>query len=74
LLNCDEVTSLCSAELERPLSMWERMSLKMHLMMCKGCSNYRRQMGFLRAAMHRYAEGRAVAGKPDTTDSPVTGR
>lgn len=65
MLNCDEVTNLCSAELERPLSVWERMSLKVHLMMCKGCSNYRIQMSSIRAAMHRYAEGRAVTDRPD---------
>lgn len=59
MLNCNEVTNLCSDELERPLAMWERMKLKMHLMMCTGCSNYRTQMGAIRAAMHRYAEGRA---------------
>lgn len=69
MLNCDEVTNLCSAELERPLSLWEGMSLKMHLMTCKGCSNYRLHMRFLRAAMHRYAEGRAVTGTRDGRDA-----
>jgi predicted anti-sigma-YlaC factor YlaD len=65
MLNCNEVTNLCSDELERPLGMWERMKLKMHLMMCTGCSNYRTQMSTIRAAMHRYAEGRAVRDEQD---------
>lgn len=65
MLNCNEVTNLCSDELERPLSVWERLKLKMHLMMCKGCSNYRTQMSAIRAAMHRYAEGRAVPDEQD---------
>ena len=70
MLNCNEVTKLCSDELERPLGLRERMALKMHLMMCKGCSNYRTQMSALRAAMHRYAEGGAVAGPQDERRVP----
>jgi hypothetical protein len=65
MLNCDQVTNLCSAELERRLSAWERLSLKMHLLMCRGCSNYRVQMGTIHAAMHQYADGRAVTDKPN---------
>lgn len=60
MLNCREVTQLCSQELERPLGLWERMSLKAHLMMCDGCSNFRGQMTTIRQAVHAYREGRAV--------------
>ncbi len=62
MLNCREVTQLCSQELERPLGLWERLSLKAHLMMCDGCSNFRDQMGSIREAMRAYAEGRAPSG------------
>ena len=65
MLNCDKVTQLCSDELERPLSLWERASLRMHIMMCTGCANYRRQTAAIRTAMHRYSEGRAVSTEPD---------
>ena len=65
MLNCNEVTNICSDELERPLGVWERMKLKMHLMMCTGCSNYRTQMGAIRAAMRTYADGRAVPDEQD---------
>jgi hypothetical protein len=41
------------------------MKLKMHLMMCTGCSNYRTQMGAIRAAMRAYADGRAVPDEQD---------
>jgi hypothetical protein len=70
MLNCNEVTNLCSDELERPLRLRERMALKMHLMMCKGCSNYRTQMSAIRAAMHRYAEGGAVTDQPEDRRGP----
>ncbi len=57
MLNCKEVTYLCSEEMERKLTFRERMALKMHLMMCSGCSNFHDQMGFVRKAMHMYSEG-----------------
>lgn len=61
VLNCKEVTHLCSDELDRNLSTRERLAMKMHLMMCTGCRNFRGQMDFLRKAMRRYAEGRAIS-------------
>jgi len=70
MLNCSEVTNLLSDELERPMSLRERMILKVHLMMCSGCANYRKQMGAIQLAMHQYAEGRAIS---DDSDRPRSG-
>ena len=57
MLSCTEVTRLCSEEQDRPLTLRERLSLRMHLAMCAACSNFRKQMGFLREATRRYREG-----------------
>lgn len=38
MLSCKEVTELCSAEMERPLAAGEVLSLRLHLMMCSGCT------------------------------------
>lgn len=65
MLKCVEVTELCSRELERPLRLAEQVSLGAHLMMCTGCSNYRRQMKVLRRIARAYAEGQAGAEVPD---------
>lgn len=67
MLNCHQVTELCSAEQERPLGVGEKLAVGMHTMICKGCNNYRRQMKFLRLAAHGYADGAAVpdGGIPD---------
>ena len=59
MLNCEQVTVLCSEELDRRLPVTDRIALRLHMMMCKGCSNYRAQLGVIRAAMRRYAEGGA---------------
>ncbi len=61
MLTCKEVTAVCSAEMERPLKLGEKVSLRTHLMMCTGCTNYRKQMKALRQVMQAYAEGKAVS-------------
>jgi len=57
-MNCLEATQLMSASLEREISLSERMSLGVHTMMCKGCHNYRQQMGTLRTVARAYAKGK----------------
>jgi hypothetical protein len=68
MLSCEEVTELCSQELERDLLLQERLPLRMHLLMCSGCSNFRKQMSLMRVAMRRYASGDAVS----TSNEPPT--
>jgi len=58
MLSCKDVTRLCSEEQDRPLTLTERLNLRMHLAICKACTNFRQQMVFLRAATRRYREGR----------------
>jgi len=57
MLNCQSVTRLLSESQERKLSMQERMSLKMHMMMCSGCHNFGKQMHILRQMGRTYAKG-----------------
>lgn len=47
---------LLSQEQERPLARGERLSVLLHLFMCKGCANFRRQLEFLRTAVRRYRD------------------
>jgi hypothetical protein len=61
MLNCKEVTQLCSQELDRKLSLLERMSLRTHLMMCTGCSNFRKQMSSIHTVSRLYTEGKAIS-------------
>lgn len=68
MLNCKEVTELCSQELERPLRMGERVSLGTHLMMCTGCTNFRKQMKALRQVAQSYAAGGAAVAPPADDD------
>lgn len=66
MLNCQTVTRLYSESQERPLTLQERMSLKMHVLMCSGCRNFGKQMQTLRQAARAYAKGADErAGKND---------
>ena len=57
MLTCKQVTHQLSEAQDRKLSLMERVNLEMHLAMCKGCSNYKKQMDFLRKACRNYAKG-----------------
>lgn len=70
MLNCKEVTELCSQEMERPLGVRERVSLGTHLMMCSGCTNFRKQLKTIRQVMQAYAEGKASSGEPGERGDP----
>lgn len=56
MMSCKQMTHLISQGLDRELNRRESMSLKFHLMMCKGCTNFRDNMQFLRKACHGLAD------------------
>lgn len=56
MLSCRDVSTLLSQSRERDLGFWERLNLKMHLAMCKGCRNFRRQLDFISASIRRYRD------------------
>jgi predicted anti-sigma-YlaC factor YlaD len=58
LLSCKEATSLVSQGLDRRLGLAERAVLRLHLLVCDGCTNFSKQIAFLRKAMARLAERR----------------
>jgi hypothetical protein len=53
MMNCKQATELMSQAQDRLLSRRERIALRLHLLICKGCSNYNRQLAFIREAMQR---------------------
>jgi hypothetical protein len=46
-----------SQEQDRRLGLAERIGLRLHVLICSACSNYRRQMSFLRQACRRFGSG-----------------
>ncbi len=55
MLSCKEVTRLVSQGLDRRLGFAERARLHLHLAICDGCTNFRKQLGFLRERVTRLA-------------------
>jgi hypothetical protein len=55
MMNCREATQKMSEELERPLTLGEQLSLKVHVVVCPPCRNFRQQAAFLRESMRAYA-------------------
>ena len=44
MLSCKEATRLVSEGLDRQLPFWRRLGLRLHVVMCRGCSRYTRQI------------------------------
>ena len=53
MLTCKETSVLLSQAQDRPLGLGERLRLKLHLLVCAGCTNFSRQLKLIRAAIHR---------------------
>lgn len=53
MLSCKEATRLVSEGLDRRLSFGQRVALRLHLAICDGCTNFNRQLRFLRRAVAR---------------------
>lgn len=62
MMNCNDATFLMSQGRERKLTFSERMKVKLHTGMCRGCANFERQLPVLSAAARAYT---AKAGSDD---------
>lgn len=59
MVTCKEASRLTSEGFDGKLSVGEWLTLRMHLMLCEGCSRVNRQLQFLRRAMLRMRESAA---------------
>lgn len=55
--SCLKATHLLSEAQERELHLGERVSLRVHLMMCRGCRRFGDQVSVLRQLARAYAQG-----------------
>lgn len=56
MVSCREATRLMSDALDRPVTLRERMGLRLHLAFCRGCRNFEKHMAFLRRACRSLVE------------------
>ena len=62
MLNCREAARLITQGLDRDLTRWERVALRIHLFFCHACTNFRSHMAFLRSATKRFRHGEVSDG------------
>ena len=53
IMSCREAARLHSQSLDVELSFWQRMFLNFHLLYCRACARYVRQVAFVRVATRR---------------------
>jgi len=65
IFDCSEISRLVSDSMDRKLSFYQRLGIRIHLMMCRYCARYRKQLFFLRKTI-RFHSAMAVDEKPST--------
>lgn len=68
--DCKEMTPTIGESLDRKLSSWERLMMKLHLFTCDRCGRYLQHLGFMKATMK--AHGEAIAD-PETDRVEMSG-
>jgi predicted anti-sigma-YlaC factor YlaD len=58
MLNCRDVTSMASAYLDRALPWRTRAQVRLHLLMCRICRRYLKQLELTTAALRHLADTR----------------
>ena len=56
MLNCKQASQLISQSLDRKLAWHERLTLRLHLLVCKYCLRFSQQLRSLRVALKRLNE------------------
>lgn len=73
MISCREATELVSRSLDAPLGWRQRLGLRVHLLACSLCRDFRRQMLFLREALRRFPGPGPVARGAGRDDDPPAG-
>lgn len=53
MLNCKDVTQLISQSMDTSLPIGKRIGVRIHLLMCKFCTRYERQLLLIRETLRR---------------------
>ena len=56
--SCRDISALVSQGLDKKLSLRERFSVRLHVMMCARCRNFQKQTQFIRKAARHYTDDR----------------
>lgn len=54
MLNCKQASQLASRAMDEKLPFGKNLMLKIHLLLCRSCTNFTRQLFFLRQASSHF--------------------
>ncbi len=66
MFRCKDVSQKISQSMDSALPIHHRMAIRFHLMMCRHCARFRRQLVMLRK-MAGHMEGHQLTGEMDET-------
>lgn len=55
MISCRKATQLLSKEMDEPLSRWEKLSLKVHLLVCWCCNRFKQQIQIISKQLQEMA-------------------
>jgi hypothetical protein len=65
MLSCKDVTQLLSESMDRSLPLGKRIGVRLHLLICKLCARYERQLLQIRETVRR------LVGTEETAEGPL---
>ena len=74
MLSCEEISKLISELFERPLSLRERFSLRMHVTLCGTCRMFRRFQQRLHQVIHQVISRQDLAEGDPSVQLPEEAR
>jgi hypothetical protein len=63
MLSCRDVTQLISESMDTSLPLGKRMGVRLHLLMCRFCARYERQLLLIRKTVRRLVATEEIAGE-----------
>jgi len=57
MLSCKDISHLVSESEDRALTRWENLGVALHLLICRNCRRFSRQMNVLRQALRHFDTG-----------------
>ena len=64
MLSCKDVTRLLSESMDHSLPLGKRVGVRLHLLICKFCARYERQLLLIRETVRRLAAMEDTPGEP----------
>jgi hypothetical protein len=74
MLSCKDVTRLISESMDHSLPFGKRAGVRFHLLICRFCARYERQLHLIRETMRRLVATEEKPGEPHGETLPAEAR